>query len=74
MKHMTLNNTVARNPCAYCKKKCVSLTWKQVKRKECLKKNCWHFVKYENHEIWKQRKLKKQRKKENKHLNELMMY
>ena len=73
MKHMTLNNTVARSPCAYCRKKCVSLTYRQVKSKKCLKKNCWHLVKYD-HEVWRQRELKNQRKKENKHLDELFMY
>ena len=73
MKHMTLHNTVARSPCAYCKKKNVSLTWRQVKSKACLKKECWYLVKYD-HEVWNQRNLKKQRKKENKHLDELFMY
>lgn len=74
MKHMTLHNTVARSPCAYCRKKCVSLTYRQVKSKECLKKHCHYFVKYEKHEVWHQRELKKRRKKENKHLDELFMY
>lgn len=72
MKHMTLNNTVARSPCAYCKKKCVSLTAKQVKSKECLKKNCWYLVKYD-HEFWRQRERLKAKKKANKHIMELTM-
>lgn len=71
MKHTTLNNTVARSPCAYCKKKCVSLTVKQVKSKECLKKNCWHLVKYESHEWWKQRERDKAKKKANRNIMEL---
>ena len=70
MKHMTLNNTVARSPCAYCKKKRVSLTAKQVKSKECLKKNCWYLVKYD-HEFWRQRERAKAKKKANKHIMEL---
>lgn len=62
MKHETLYGTVARSPCAYCKKHNVSLTWKQVKTKSCLGKQCWHLVKYD-HEVWRQRELQKQRKK-----------
>ena len=71
MKHTTLYNTQARSPCAYCKKKRVSLTYKQVKSKKCLQQNCWHLVKYD-HEVWRQRELKKQRKKANKQINELL--
>ena len=66
MKHETLYNTYARNPCAYCKKKQCSLTVRQVKTKECLKKNCWYLVKYPNHEWWKQREILKAKKKANK--------
>ena len=74
MKYMTLNNTVARSPCGYCRKKGVSLTWKQVKGKKCLNKGCHYFSKYESHEIWHQRELKKNRKKANRHIDELLMY
>lgn len=74
MKHTTLYNTVAKSPCAYCRRKGVSLTVKQVKSKECLKKGCHYLVKYEAHEWWHQRELKKQRKKAKKHFDELMMY
>lgn len=73
MKHTTLYNTVARSPCAYCKKKGCSLTVKQVKAKKCLKKNCWHLVKYKNHEWWKQRELAKAKKKANKQINDLLI-
>ena len=72
MKHTTLNNTVARSPCAYCKKKNVSLTWKQVKAKECLQKECWHLVKYD-HEVWRQRELAKAKKKANKQIEEVLL-
>ena len=72
MKYTTLYNTQARSPCAYCKKKCVSLTWKQVKTKECLKKNCWHLVKYD-HEVWRQRELTKAKKKANKQIEMLLI-
>jgi hypothetical protein len=41
---------------------CISST--QLKQKECLKKQCRHLQKYE-HEFWRQRELKKAKKKEN---------
>ena len=72
MKHTTLYNTTARSPCAYCKKKNVSLTWKQVKSKECLKKPWWYLVKYD-HEVWRQRERDKAKKKANKQIAELML-
>ena len=46
----------------YCKKHNCSLTWKQIKTRSCLGKQCWHLVKYD-HEVWRQRELQKQRKK-----------
>lgn len=70
--YMTLYNTQARNPCAYCKKKRVYLTWPQVQGKKCQPKHCRHFVK-KDHEIWKQKELKRQRKKEKKYIDQLMM-
>ena len=73
MKHTTLYGNVARSPCAYCKKKGVSLTWRQIKSKKCLGKNCWYLVKYD-HEVWHQRELTKKRKKEHKEIDELFMY
>lgn len=73
MKHITLYNTVARSPCAYCKLKNCSLTAKQVKSKECLKKHCFHLVKYENHEYWKQRERAKAKKKANKQIDALLI-
>lgn len=71
MKYTTLHNTVARSPCAYCRQKHISLTWKQVKSKQCLKKGCWYLVKYD-HEVWRQRELQKERKKANKQIEELL--
>ena len=62
MKHRTLYGTVARSPCAYCMKHEVSLTVKQVKKKQCLSKECWHLKKYE-HEFWRQREILKAKKK-----------
>lgn len=69
MMHKTLNNSYARSPCAYCKLHHCSLTVKQVKQKECLKKQCWHLSKYESHEWWTQRSILKDKKKQNKILH-----
>ena len=66
MKHKTLYNTMANSPCGKCKKKNCELTVRQVKAKKCLGKNCWHLVKYPEHEWWHQRELAKERKKEKK--------
>lgn len=72
MKHTTLYGTVARSPCAYCKLHHCSLTYKQIKGRECLGKQCRHLQKYD-HEVWRQRDLQKQRKKANKQINSLLI-
>ena len=46
----------------YCWKHKGALTVKQLKHKECLKKQCSALEKYE-HEFWRQRELTKQRRK-----------
>ena len=56
----------SNNVCAYCKRKGCYMTVKQMKKKECLKKECHHLDKNEEHEWWKQRELLKQRKKQGK--------
>lgn len=56
------------NVCAYCKRKGCYMTVKQLKKKECLRKNCHHLDKKEDHEWWKQRELLKQKKHQNKML------
>ena len=66
MKHETLGGAYAKNPCAFCKLKQCSLTTKQIRAKQCLKKQCWHLVKYESHPWWTQREVIKQKKKEHK--------
>ena len=68
MMHKSLNNTYARSPCAYCTHHKCSLTVKQVRQKECLKKGCWYLKRY-NHEWWNQREALKQKKKNNKKEN-----
>lgn len=61
-----LFNTYSNNCCAYCKLHRCSMTAKQMKAKECLKKQCWHLVKNEGHQYWKQRETIKQKRKDRK--------
>lgn len=49
--------------CAYCKHHHCYLTVKQVKQHECLKKQCYHLNKNEQHGWWIQRNLTKQKRK-----------
>lgn len=53
----------SNNCCAYCKLHKVSMTVKQMKNKDCLKKQCWHLEKNGSHPIWHQRECLKQKKK-----------
>ena len=61
-----LFNTYSNNCCAYCKLHHCSMTVKQMKAKECLQKQCWHLMKNENHQYWKQRDALKQKRKDRK--------
>lgn len=65
MKHTTLYNSYAKDPCAYCRLKGVSLTVNQLKMKECLKKQCKWLSKYK-HEYWNEREKIKALRKERK--------
>ena len=42
------------------------MTVKQMKAKGCLQKQCWHLVKNEQHQYWKQRAAIKQKRIERK--------
>ena len=65
-----LFNTYSNNCCAYCKLHKCSMTAKQMKKKECLKKQCWHLVKNEGHQYWLQREaIKKKRKSRKQAIN-----
>ena len=39
----TPNDTHIRTPWAYCELRHCTLTAKEIQKKECLKKKCWHF-------------------------------
>ena len=60
----TLYNCYSDNCCAYCKYHNCNVTVRQLKQKECLKKQCRHLLKNEDHEYWKQRERTKQLRKE----------
>ena len=49
--------------CAFCKHHLCHLTVKQVRQHECLKKQCWHLQKNENHDWWRHRDIMKQKRK-----------
>ena len=63
-----LFNTYSNNIAAYCRLHSCSLTVKQLKCKNCLGKQCWHFVKNEEHPYWLQREVVKQRRKNRKQM------
>lgn len=58
-----LFNTFSDNCCAFCLHHHCSMTVKQMRAKGCLQKECWHLVKNEDHEYWRQRERTKQKRK-----------
>lgn len=69
----TLYNNYSDNCCAYCKLHKCSMTVKQMRKKECLNKQCWHLVKNDEHEYWKQRDRIKDKRKARKRAIELKL-
>ena len=61
-----LYNTYSDNVAAYCKLHHCNMTVKQMKCKNCLSKQCWHLVKNENHDWWRQREVAKKKRKDRK--------
>lgn len=61
-----LYNTRSDNVVARCKYHHCGMTVRQMKCKNCLGKNCWHFEKNEKHPYWKQREVMKQKRKNRK--------
>lgn len=57
-----LFNSYSNNCVAYCQHHNCSMTTKQMKAKGCLQKQCWHLVKNEQHQYWKQREAIKQKR------------
>ena len=50
-----LFHTNSNNIVAYCKYHRCGMTVKQMKCKNCLGKQCNHFIKNENHDYWRQK-------------------
>lgn len=61
-----LFNTHSDNVAAYCRYHRCSMTVKQMRCKECLKKQCYYLVKNEEHQYWKQREATKQKRHDRK--------
>ena len=49
------------NPVGYCCLHCGLLTVKEMKRKNCLGKQCRHLKRFEDHEYWRQRRIAKEK-------------
>lgn len=56
----------------YCRKHHAHLTVATLKRHECLKKNCHALKKHEENDYWRQRAQKKEMKKANRMLKEVI--
>lgn len=68
----TLFGGYSDNCCAFCELHGRPMTVKQMKKKECLKKQCYHLRKNEEHSIWQQRdSMRKTRKKRKLALNNI---
>ena len=61
-----LFGTCSDNVAAYCELHSKYMTVKQIRHKDCLKKECWHLQKKEDHEWWAQRQRIKQKRKDKK--------
>lgn len=61
----TLYGSESSNTCAYCCYHHYSMTPKQLRKKECLKKNCKFLLKHE-HTFWKLREHRKELRKSRK--------
>lgn len=53
------SNFEKQRSCGYCSHHNCHLTVKQLKQHECLKKQCWHLTKNEEHSWWQQRETQK---------------
>lgn len=58
----TLYGTCSENCAGYCRRHCCHMTVKQIKKRNCLGKQCWHFIKNEDHMWWTQREATKQKR------------
>lgn len=63
MNSKTIFGGKAKNPAAFCKLHNGYLTVKEMRKKECLKKQCYHLIKNKEHNYWEQRDALKFKKK-----------
>ena len=50
----TLFNGYSDNCCAYCKYHMCGMTFKQIRVKDCLNKQCHYLIRKETHPVWQQ--------------------
>ena len=48
--------------CAYCQKHKVGMTARQIRKKQCLVKQCYHLQRYDDHSYWRMREVRKARR------------
>ena len=58
--------------CGYCHYHKCYMTWQHVTARKCLQKQCDRLQKFEEHEVWQQRRRLKEKKKSNKQIKELV--
>lgn len=51
----TLYGGVSQNCCGYCRLHGCGVTVKQLRKKECLQKQCFHLRRYAEHDFWRER-------------------
>ena len=61
-----LFNTFSNNVVGYCNYHNCGITKRQMDCKNCVGKQCHHFIKNEKHDHWRQVEVKKQRRKNRK--------
>ncbi len=66
----TLYDTCSDNCCAYCKYHRCGVTVRQLRLKECPRKQCRHLQINTEHQYWQQREIKKEKKNRKKRLLE----
>lgn len=59
-------NTQSNNVCAFCKKHCVWMTPKQMKKRNCIARHCDALSPLQDHGYWKNRAVRKEQRKNRK--------
>lgn len=48
--------------CGYCRKHRSTVSVTQMKKRKCLEKECWYFVRYKQHSYWVEQQQKKEKR------------